>query len=299
MLVRVDACGLNPVDAKIIYWKKTAPDMNDHWVPGLDVSGTIAAVGSRVADWTVGDRVLYHGNMLRPHGGFAEYAVHRAATLVAHPAVSATDAAATPCAGWTAWRGLVDRLRITPDDTLLIGGGSGGVGGFAVQIAKAIGVRTIVATCSAKNRDYVKSLGATHLIDYRTEDIVQRVQEITDGRGVTRALDTVGGDNDIPLANALCYEGELVEIAGLARPKEYEQAFERSLTFHQLAFGGAHGRTDTEQRITQAGIECSRRLESGDIQVPRKRIITLEETGAALKELLSGRTVGKVVMENA
>ena len=162
VLIRVDACGLNPVDAKIVRWKSAVPDMNDNWVPGLDVSGTIAAVESEVADWKVGDRVLYHGNMFRPSGGFAEYAIHRAATLTAHPDVAATDAAATPCAGWTAWRALVDRLRITPDDTLLIGGGSGSVGGFAVQIAKAVGVRTIIATCSSRNRDYVESLGATH-----------------------------------------------------------------------------------------------------------------------------------------
>ena len=69
--VRVEACGLNPVDAKIIYWKGAAVDMNANWVPGLDVAGVIDAFGPGVAGWQPGDRVLYHGNMFQPHGGFA------------------------------------------------------------------------------------------------------------------------------------------------------------------------------------------------------------------------------------
>lgn len=98
VLVKVDACGLNPVDAKIGQWKSMALHMSDSWTPGLDVSGYIMELGKNVEGWKVGDRVLYHGDMFRPHGGFAEFAVQDWETLIPHPALSATDAAATPCA---------------------------------------------------------------------------------------------------------------------------------------------------------------------------------------------------------
>jgi NADPH:quinone reductase-like Zn-dependent oxidoreductase len=99
VLVRVHACGLNPVDAKIHQWQAMVPGMSADWVPGLDVAGEIAALGSAVDSWKVGDRVLYHGDMFRPHGGFAEFAVQDARTLTRRPDVSPELAAATPCAG--------------------------------------------------------------------------------------------------------------------------------------------------------------------------------------------------------
>ena len=122
--VRVSACALNPVDAKIATWKGMVSDMPSTFVPGLDVSGVIDAVGDDVSGWAVGDAVLYHGDMTRSSGGFAEYAIHDCRTLLSHPTVSPTDAAATPCAGWTSYRALHDKLKITSADTLLITGSS-------------------------------------------------------------------------------------------------------------------------------------------------------------------------------
>ena len=95
VLIKVAACGLNPVDAKIPRWKGLVPDMDPSWTPGLDVSGEIVALGPDVAGWKAGDRVLYHGNMLRPHGGLAEFAIHKADTLVPHPSVLR--------ARWSSW----------------------------------------------------------------------------------------------------------------------------------------------------------------------------------------------------
>jgi NADPH2:quinone reductase len=199
----VEACGLNPVDAKIKHWKSRFPEMDEFWVPGLDVSGQIVSLGNAVRGWKVGDRILCHGNMARPHGGFAEYTVQDASMIIPHPGVTPLIAAATPCAGWTAWRAIHDKLGASEKDTILITGGSGAVGGFAIQIAKYLGLKTIIATCSAQNREYVLKLGATYVIDYHSEDIVERVLGITGQHGVTLGLDTVGFDNDIAVANAL------------------------------------------------------------------------------------------------
>jgi NADPH2:quinone reductase len=297
VLVKVEACGLNPVDAQIRRWKSRFPGMNEFWVPGLDVSGQIVKLGSGVSGWQVGDRILCHGNMSRPHGGFAEYTVQEAAILIPHPDLPAALAAATPCAGWTAWRAIHDKLRASEKDSILITGGSGGVGGFAIQIAKDLGLKTIIATCSAKNREYVLNLGATHVIDYQSEAIVARVLEITGERGVTLGLDTVGPDQDLVVANALAYEGQMVELVGIVRPAEYQEAFQKGLGFHQLSLGSGHryGKS-AQETLVAAGRAFSTLVEQGMIKVTLSKTISLEQVAPALDELLKQRTVGKIVM---
>lgn len=298
VLVRVEACGLNPVDAKIVRWKGDAPDMTDTWVAGLDVAGEVVAVGADVAGWRVGDRVLAHGDMFRPHGGLAEYSIQDARTLVALPAaVDATVAAATPCAGWTAWRALHDRLGAGPEHSLLIAGGSGGVGGFAVQIARDAGVPMIIATASARNADYVRSLGATHVIDYTAEDVVARVRELTDGQGVRRGLDTVGGDNARLVADSLGFEGRMVELVDTVDATRFEAAFDRGLTFDQLSLGSGHRNGEYGRAtLTRTGVAFTRALEEDRIGVPRLEVIGLDAAGDALDAMRAQRTVGKVVV---
>ncbi|MBY5991198.1 zinc-binding dehydrogenase [Ferrimonas balearica] len=297
VLVRVLACGLNPVDAKINLWHAQAPGMGAHWVPGLDVAGEIVGLGEGVDGWRLGDSVLYHGDMFKPSGGYAEFALHSAATLIPMPKVTPEEAAATPCAGWTAWRALVDRLQLAGKPSLLIAGGAGGVGSFAVQIARDLGVGQVVATCSAANADYVRDLGASEVIDYRQEDVQARVMALTQGHGVAAALDAVGGDNDILCASVLAYEGQMVELVRTLRPESYPDAFMKGLGFHQLSLGSGHrhglaGQVD----LVAAGLAFSERLEAGAIRVPRLTRVVLEEVGEALMAMREQRTVGKLVM---
>src|SRR6478735_2197769 len=256
VVVRVHACGLNPVDAKIALWKSAVEDMDESWVAGLDVAGEVAALGEDVTGWKVGDRVLTHGNMFRPHGGLAEFTLQDARTLVPHPVgVDAATAAATPCAGWTAWRGLHDRLRLTAADTLLVAGGSGGVGSFAVQVARDAGLRSVIATTSARNAEYVASLGATEVIDHTRVDVVSRVHEITGGAGVTRGLDAVGGDNARIVADCLGFEGEMVELVDVVDATPVARAFELGLGFHQLSLGSGHRNGEVgRQTLTRTGV---------------------------------------------
>ncbi len=298
VLVKVVATGLNPVDAKINKWCVAARDMDDTWVPGLDVSGIIEEVGEGVTNWAVGDAVLYHGNMFRPHGGYAEYAVTDAQTLTKHPKVDPVIAAATPCAGWTAWRALVDKLNIADRNSLLVMGGSGGVGGFAIQIAKHFGTEKIFATCSDRNTDYVTSLGATHTIDYSWEDAMSIVFQNTNMQGAEAALDTVGDDNDITAADCLGFEGHLAEIVNTLRPAAYNNAFLKGLSFHQLSLGAAHRAGDkAKANLVKAGTAFSKLLEEGEITVPRLQEISLEKVGEALKGIRNQRTVGKIVLK--
>ena len=273
------------------------PADQSNWVPGLDVSGFVEAIGAGVDAWKIGDRVLCHGDMLKPHGGFAEYTIQKATALVPHPNVPAHVAAATPCAGWTAWRALFHKLNAPQHHSILITGASGGVGGFAVQLARYLDYQTIIATYSAKNTEYVKALGATHVLDYAAADIVQQVNTITGQEGVAIGLDTVGAVNDVLVANSLRYEGQMVGIVNTLTPIQYDRAFAKGLSFHQLSLGSGHrfgdrGRTD----LTKAGRAFSQLLEQGQVTVPQLRTVELDSVTGALTDILRQRTVGKIVL---
>lgn len=296
VLVKVYAVGLNPVDAKVHLWSGMVEDFDDSFIGGLDVSGEIVAVGSAVKDWSIGDKVLYHGNMTRKNGGFAEFAIQDARTLVAHPKVAQEVAASTPCAAWTAYRALVDKLDVENKTSLFIAGGSGGVGSFAIQIAKYFGVETIITSCSERNHDFVKQLGATHILNYQSQDVEQEIMQITNGVGVEAALDCVGGDNDQLCASVLCYEGEMVELVKTVDPTLYKDAFLRGLSFHQLRLGSGHRNGNKGlQTLVTAGQKVSELLENERLQVPNLNIISLEQVGDALMGMRSQRTVGKIV----
>lgn len=296
VLVKVVAVALNPVDAKINLWHEMVPNMDDQFVGGLDVSGEIVAVGSKVDNWQVSDKVLYHGNMRRAHGGFAEFAIQDSRTLVEHPAISAESAASIPCAAWTAYRALVDKLNASNKESVLITGGSGGVGSYAIQIAKALGVKTIITTCSQANHEVVRQLGATHVIDYRNSDVVAEVMKITQEQGVDIALDCVGGDNDKLAADVLAYEGEMVELVQVVAPERYDNAFLKGLSFHQLSLGSGHVNGPKGMKtLVDAGNAVNALVKSGDIVIPNLKVITLDEVGDALLDIRNQRTVGKII----
>ena len=298
VVVKVLAAGLNPVDAKINFWHEMVPDMDDNFVPGLDVSGEIVEVGAAVTEWKVGDRILYHGNMCRKNGAFAEYAVHDSRTLVEHPNVSPEVAAATPCAGWTAMHALLDKLFIDNRKSVFIAGGSGGVGGFAIQLARHFSVDIIITSCSVKNHQYVLNLGADHAIDYHEQDVVQQVLALTDNKGVAASMDCVGGDNDIICANVLEYEGHMLELVSTIRPSEYDNAFGRGLSFHQLSLGSGHANGDKGRKsILKSGRRFTHLLNSGRIQIPQLEVISIEDVPEALKQIREKRTVGKIVVK--
>lgn len=296
VLIKVKACGLNPVDTKVRFWKEAVPDMDANWVNGLDVAGTVVETGAEAQDFKIGDTVLCHGNMFRPHGGFAEYTIQDSRTLITHPDTDSATAASSPCAGWTAWRALHDKLSIEKRESILITGASGGVGGFAVQIAKAAGVKTIIGTCSARNHEYVKQLGATHVLDYKSDDVVEKVLEITGGKGVDVGVDAVGGDNDILVADSLTFDGQMVEIVIETRPSKYRNSFGRGLSFHQLALGAAHGQEYSIPVFSRVGKAFCKLMEEGKVTVPKLQTVSIDEVPAALEGIMTQRTVGKIVL---
>jgi len=290
--VKVAAVGLNPVDYKL------AGRGNPAWayphILGLDVAGTIDRLGAGVDGLALGDRVYYHGDLTKV-GGFSELAITTAHTVAKIPAsVSFADAAAIPCAGLTAYQGLVRRLRIQKGQMVWVQGGAGGVGGYGVQIAAQAGA-TVITTSSQRNFDHVKGLGATHVIDYQTEDVVARIMEITEGRGVDAVQAAVDADSADQGLAVLAFGGAISCIAGL--PTLSDQTFAKAISLHKISLGAAHQSNNRAAQLdlAQMAEEMIALVADKKINPMVEQVIALEDIPAGLAQLESRHVRGKIV----
>lgn len=205
VLVRVGAIGVNPVDAAVRagYWPLLG---EPPFVLGWDVAGTVDALGENVTDLTVGDRVF--GLIRFPEAGnaYAEYVVAPASELAPTPSgLDDVHAAAIPLAGLTAWKALVEEGAVRAGERVLIHAAGGGVGHFAVQIAKARGAY-VVATASTEKADFVRALGADEVIDYTAGDFAAELEP------VDLAIDPLGGELTARTVAVLRDRGRLVSL---------------------------------------------------------------------------------------
>lgn len=293
VLVKVKAAGLNPVDYK------TATNGNPNWsyqhILGVDAAGVIEEIGEGVTGFKKGDRVFYHGN-LTEKGGFAEFAVTTAHTVAKIPdELSFEEVAALPCAGMTAYQALIRKMNLQRGETILIHGGAGGVGGFAIQLAKNIGAK-VVTTCSPENEEYVRELGADYVIFYKTEDVHARILEITENTGVNAVLDTVSRDNATDSLKSIAFNGRIAFIAG---NPDYSivKPFSQALSFHEIALGAAHFSNNREAQKDLAAMneELANLVVEGNLSTMISEKITLEEVPAALIKLSERHVKGKIV----
>ncbi|WP_433747936.1 zinc-binding dehydrogenase [Falsibacillus pallidus] len=295
ILVKIKATALNPVDYK------TGNGGNPNWtyphVLGLDSAGIVEEVGEGVTNVKAGDRVVYHGDMTKK-GGFAEYGVTTAHTVSLIPeGISFEDAAALPCAGFTAYQALFHKLHAANEQTILVHAGAGGVGGFAIQLAKNAGL-TVLTTASSENHEYVKSLGADYAIDYRKEDFVEKALEITDGLGVDLVLDTVGRDNADKSLKALAFNGQIAFIAGPPNAND-AISFAHPLSFHQVALGSVHqsGNRKEQLKLAEMGDHMLSLLKEGKLNALVQKTVSLEEVPQALAELATRKVKGKIIAQ--
>lgn len=293
ILVEVHAVGLNPVDYK------TATGGNLNWVYphilGLDVAGVVKELGEGVTQWSIGDRIVYHGDLTK-QGGYVEYTIANANTVSRIPdGITFEDAAAIPTAGYTAYQSLFRKLPLDQIETIVIHGGAGGVGGFGVQLAKTAG-KQVISTASSHNHDYVKSLGADYVIDYRRENVLKQVMEITNGRGVDAIVDAVSAQNATDSLNMLAFMGHIVFISG--RPDFTKiKPFSKVVSYHEIALGAAHesGDTKAENDLAVIGDEMLTLMQQGKLSSMLKDVITIEEIPEALIRLSERHVKGKIV----
>ena len=209
VLIKVAAAGLNHADmaqAKGMY----PPPPGASPILGMEVSGTVEALGDGVSNCEIGDEVC----ALIPGGGYAEYAVASALCVLPVPkGVSLIDAAALPEVHFTVWTNLMDSARLKPGESVLIHGGSSGIGTAAIQMLHARGHKVFTTAGSAEKCAACVKLGADRAINYREEDFVEVVKSETGGRGVDVILDMVGGDYIQRNMSAAAVWGRIANIA--------------------------------------------------------------------------------------
>ena len=229
VLIRVAAAGVNRPDC-LQRAGSYAPPPGASDLPGLEVSGTVVRVGDGVTQWQQGDQVC----ALTPGGGYAQYCVTPAGHCLPIPrGWTAIEAAGLPETCFTVWINVFERGRLVAGETLLVQGGSSGIGVTAIQLARAFGNRVFATAGNAQKCKACAALGAERAIDYRTEDFVAGVQELTGGQGVDVILDMVGGDYVARELSALRDDGRLSIIAllGGARAQiDLNQILRRRLT---------------------------------------------------------------------
>ncbi len=277
VLVRVRAASVNPVDYKIRSGKY--PTVKEDQLPkvlGRDISGTVMSCGKGVVGLKTGDDV--YAMLDRGQGGYAEYVVLSADLCVPKPKkLDHTAAAAVPLAAITAWQGLFDHGELLAGQRVLIHGGAGGVGHFAIQFAKSRGA-TVVTTVSGRDKEFVRSLGADQAIDYKTEKFEDVV------RDVDLVLDLVAGDTQERSWKVLKDGG--VMISTLARPSESRAREHHARATNYMA-------KPNPSELTEIG----RLIDEGKVNPCVESTFPLQQAADAQRHLEIDHPHGKTVLQ--
>lgn len=297
VLVRVAAAGVNRPD---VLQRKGAypppPGASD--LPGLEVAGEIAAVGEGVTRWRLGDRVC----ALTPGGGYAEYCIAPASNCLPVPAgYTFTEAAAIPETYFTVWHNVFQRAGLDEGETLLVHGGTSGIGTTAIQLAAKSGAYVIATAGSKEKCDACLSLGADRAINYHEEDFVEAVREATNGKGANVILDMVGGDYVDRNYRAAAEEGRIVQIAVLHGAKA---TVDVSLIMRKrLVHTGSTLRPRSVHFKATIAAELEARvwplLESRAVAPVMDMIYPLTEAWRAHERMEEGQHIGKIVLDVA
>lgn len=294
--IRVAYAGVNPAD-----WKNRQGMLAAFrpyvfpYIIGFDAAGVVDKLGAGVSGFNVGDRVFTPTNHGQGgQGSYAQYAI-ASADRVAHmpQGLSFAQAAALPVAALTAWQGLFDRGELKAGQRALIHGGSGGLGGFAVQFARWAGAH-VAATCSTPNVEYLRELGVERVIDYRRENIAEAVATWAPG-GLDYLMDAVGVStlpNGLDLVRA---GGTFVSIPTLNDDGDIPAA---------AAAGAARGVKRVFSTMTDIGCgptltKIGELLVAGHVKLPPLREFALREAADAHRDIQGGHTRGKIVLKVA
>jgi len=263
---------------------------------GLEVAGTVAAIGDGVDSWRVGEAVC----ALTPGGGYAEYCVAPAGHCLVPPrGLSMLESAGLCETYFTVWHNVFERGRLAAGETILIHGGSSGIGLAAIQLAKAFNAKVIATVGTDDKASVCESLGADHAINYRNEDFVAEVSTITAKRGVDVVLDMVGGDYIAKNLRCLALEGRLVIIAFLHGSRA--EVDWMPIMYKRLTVTGSTMRASPAARKTAIAASLRERVwplfEAGRLKPVIYRVFPLAEAAAAHALMESSTHIGKIILE--
>nr|WP_300309431.1 NADP-dependent oxidoreductase [Halomonas sp.] len=278
VLVRVRAASLNPLDFKLQrgYMDQFFP-LTFPYTLGTDLAGEIEQVGTDVEGWAVGDQIVARTDPTAG-GAFADYAVVPVDYLAKAPInVPLAEAAAIPTAAGTAWQAFFETANLAEGQTVLIHAGAGGVGSFAIQLARKAGAR-VIATASGSGLDIIRRLGADKVIDYRSEDFVQKVSDID------VVLETIGGETQQRSFEVLRAGGRL-----LATTLPPDEALAKA---HNVAADFVFHTSDG-QRLGHV----LKAIDQDGLKVLVDRMVPLAEFTTAFEHQASGRARGKIIVK--
>jgi NADPH2:quinone reductase len=294
ILVKVAAAGVNRPDVMQRLGLYPPPKGTTD-IPGLEIAGSVAACGDGVTRWKIGDAV----SALVVGGGYAEYCLAVEGHALPIPrGIEAVAAAAIPETFFTVWHNVFERGGLKPGETLLVHGGSSGIGTTAIQLAKSFGARVIVTAGSAEKCAACRKLGADLAVDYKTEDFVAATKQATGGKGADVILDMVGGDYVERNYEAAAVEGRIVQIAFMGSPKA-------SVNFTRLMLKRLHhtgstlrSRPDADKAAIARAVEAQvwPLVAAGKVRPVIDRTFPLADAAAAHARMESSQHIGKIVL---
>ncbi|EGP09225.1 NAD(P)H-quinone oxidoreductase [Afipia clevelandensis] len=294
ILIKVAAAGVNRPDVlQRLGLYPVPPGASD--LPGLEISGEVVALGEGVTKRKIGDKVM----SLVAGGGYAEYCItHESHAMSVPKGLSMTDAGAIAETLMTVWHNVFERGGLKPGETLLIHGGSSGIGTMAIQMAKAHGAKVFVTVGGQDKVDACLKLGADAAINYKTEDFVARTKELTGGKGVDVILDMVGGDYIDRNYEAAAVEGRIVQIAFLGGSKATPNF--AKLMMKRLHHTGStlRPRSVADKAAMVAAIEANAMpwLNDGRVKPLMDSSFPLKEASKAHARMESSQHIGKIVL---
>ena len=299
--VKLKAAGVNPIDTKLrsgFYPETIAP------VPailGCDGSGIIIASGSEVSRFKDGDEVyFFHGGIKGIQGNYAETIVLEE-RFVSLKASSQTfnEAAASPLVLLTAWEALFERANLQEGQTVFINAGAGGVSHVAIQLAKYKGAKVCTTISNKVKAEFVKSLGADLIINYKKDDTEQAILDWTDGKGFDVALDNIGGSETQKMFPLLKHYGELVTL--LLPPNDIDWSLARlkniRLNFEVMLSPLLFDLEEAQKHQTEILEQCAKLINEEKLKIHISEISPLEQSTKAHQLIEEGHTTGKIVLE--
>ena len=296
ILIKVKAAGVNRPDvAQRMGHYPPPPGASD--LPGLEVAGEVAAVGSNARKNKLGDKVM----SLVAGGGYAQYCIAQDAQAMAvPPSLSMKEAGALPETLMTVWHNVFERGALKAGETLLVHGGSSGIGTMAIQMAKAIGAKVIVTVGSKDKADACLKLGADHAINYRDEGFVEATKKATGGAGANVILDMVGGDYIDRNYDAAAADGRIVQIAFLSNAPRATANFTKLMVKRLVHTGSTlRPRTNADKAAMVSAIEAKMMpfLREGRIKPVMDSAFPLEKASDAHRRMETSQHIGKIVLE--
>ena len=294
VLVKVAAAGVNRPDVmqrQGLY--PPPPGATD--IPGLEIAGEVVALGAGVKRWKRGDKVM----ALVVGGGYAEYCpAHESHALPVSPGLTLVAAAAIPETFFTVWHNVFERGKLATGETLLVHGGSSGIGTTAIQLAKALGARVITTAGTPEKCEACRKLGADLAIDYKTEDFVALTKQATQGRGADLILDMVGGDYVGRNYEAAAVEGRIVQIAFLASSRVTVDLMRLMLKRLKHTGSTLRARAVADKAAIARAVEhyVLPLLASGRVKPLIDCTFPLAQASAAHARMEGGQHIGKIVL---